>query len=152
MFRKFLGFMAGIVIAALVIGCGSTSTSTPDDSVYVPTPSATLVNLAGHWTQVKGFNGVTMVADIYTDSIQINMTMGNMTSIFWLGSFNVGYGDNPQTKPIETNSLPDPDAVHESIFGSSEKIKTFSYDDGILSFDFSMMGVHSTVELTRSAT
>lgn len=150
MVRKFLGIFVGILCAALMISCGVSGRNTTVGNAIDPTSRPHLYDLSGHWTQVKGFNGVTMVADITDDSIQINMTMGNETSIFWLGSFDVGYGDNPATKPIETVSLPDQDALHESIFGSSETTKTFSFDGEYLSFDFSMMGLHSTVELTRS--
>jgi hypothetical protein len=51
-------------------------------------------------------------------------------------------------------SLPDPDAqkaLAGSLFGSSEKTKKFTYKDGELTYEFSMMGVESIVHMSRGA-
>jgi hypothetical protein len=99
-------------------------------------------NLNGKWHQTKGMKGVTMDAVITGDSIQVNMTLDDSTGPFWMGSFD-------QSRQPAIISIGDVDAMANKIFASNETTKTFTYKNGDLSFDFSMMGVHTTVHMSK---
>jgi hypothetical protein len=94
-----------------------------------------------------------MKAEISGDSIQVNMEIdgrdGNTGGVFWMGSFDTS---DKRSQTFTVTSMPDPDAkkaLQNSLFGSSEGTKKFTYDNGDLSFEFSMMGAESTVHMTR---
>lgn len=135
--------LAFSVLAVLV---GMYEVAAYGNPLHQPTKPVSGTSLVGPWHQVSGMPNVTMTAEVYTDSIQIAMKTGSTTGIFWLGTF-----DEDQVPTGKINSLPDQDALANDIFASNETIKTFIYQDGILSFDFSIMGVHSTVRMTRGA-
>lgn len=117
-----------------------------DDSegkAEVKTP-ATLV---GNWKQSgDDLNGITFTAEVAKSSIQINMETRDSSSIYWLGSFDT---ETDPASLFQVTSLGDTDAMSESLFGSRDKTKKFSYEDGRLSYEFKMMGTTKTVHLVK---
>jgi hypothetical protein len=156
-FKRFL--LLYVLLAALTAGgiffaTTAGSNTTPPPSTYTkPIPNKP-VSLVGTWHQSKGMPGVTMTAEVSGDGIQINMHFDrdNMGGVFWMGSFDTS---DKTGQTFTVTSMPDPDAkkaLKDSLFGdSAEKTKDFKYDNGDLSFEFSMMGVESTVHLSRGA-
>ena len=103
-------------------------------------------NLMGTWHQIPDGNaGITMTADVYTDSIQINISVNGTGGIYWLGSFD------PSVISGTILSQGDSDAMADAIFASQDSTKLFTYANGVLTYQFSMLGVTSTVSLTREA-
>jgi hypothetical protein len=112
------------------------------------------ISLVGTWHQTEGMPGVTMTAEISGDGIQVNMEIksqeGDEHGTFWMGSFDTSdkFGDH-----FVVTSLPDPDAkkaMKGSLFGDdAESSKKYTYDHGDLSFEFSMMGIESTVHMSK---
>lgn len=151
-FIALYALLAALTVGGIFFATVANDASTAQGSTYTkPAIPPKPVSLVGNWKQTKGMPGVTMTAEVSGDSIQINMRFDrdDMTGIFWMGSFDAS--DQTATK-FTVTSLPDPDArkaLAGSLFGSSEKTKKFHYDDGDLSFEFSMMGVESTVHMTR---
>jgi hypothetical protein len=135
MFKRFMFVFA---VLAFLTSCGST----PQAKI----PEAAPASLVGHWTQVRGMPGDTMVADITNDKITIQMTLGNSTGLYWVGTF-----DPTKAAAGSIVSVGDTDAMSTQLFASNEKTKTFFYKDGGLSYGFSMMGVSSTVYLSPGA-
>jgi hypothetical protein len=147
-----------VLLATLTAGgiffataAGGDSTAPP--STYTKPIPAKPVSLVGTWHQTKGMPGVTMTADVSGDGIQINMHFDrdNVGGIFWAGSFDTS---DKTGQSFTVTSLPDPDAqkaLAGSLFGSSEKTKKFTYKDGELTYEFSMMGVESIVHMSRGA-
>lgn len=102
-------------------------------------------SMIGKWQENDATNGVIMKATITPGAIQINMVTRDSTSIFWLGTFD---SDKDPSKPFKTISNGDTDALKLSIMGSNEKTKLFTYKNGVLSFEFSMMGTSTTIHLS----
>lgn len=155
MLKRFLALyalLATITAGGIIFAVAANDASTAQGSTYTkPAIPAKPVSLVGNWHQTKGMPGVTMTAEVSGDGIQINMHFDrdDMTGIFWMGSFDTS---DKTAQKFNVTSLPDPDArkaLAGSLFGSSEKTKKFNYDNGDLSFEFSMMGVESTVHMTR---
>jgi hypothetical protein len=99
--------------------------------------------LSGEWHQSNPPDGVSVTAEISSDSIQIMVKMDGTEGIYWLGSFD------PKIIAGTIESQGDSDAMALEIFASQESVKTFTYKDGTLSFQFSMLGISQTIQLTR---
>lgn len=142
--------LAVLTAGGIYFAVSANDATTAAASPYTKSIPAKPVSLVGNWHQTKGMPGVTMTAEISGDSIQINMHFDrdNIGGIFWMGSFDT----SDKTGSFTVTSIPDPDAqkvLAGSMLASSEKTKKFTYKDGDLSYEFSMMGVESTVHLSR---
>lgn len=143
-----LGIVVGIIL--VFVGHGNAAIAATNN-----TPAHAVLSLNGHWKQTKsGIPGVVMDATIENDTIQVNITMpsnessrSDVSGLYWTGTFNTG-GDN--LSPFSVTSVGDTGAMDEAMFGSQDSSKVFYYNNGVLSFPFSMMGVSTTVELSRS--
>jgi hypothetical protein len=99
------------------------------------------VNLVGTWNQKSGDGGVTMTATITSDGkISIGMSSDVISGAYWAGTFKTSSTDGQ----IVSKADGDPQL-------SQDTTKTFTYKDGDLSFEFSMLGNSATVHLQRSA-
>lgn len=108
-------------------------------------------SLIGNWHQTNGQDtGTGFTAEISAGGIQINYPMRDGSGgIFWLGTFD---GTHVAEGSFVIKSLPDQDALANDILASTEKIKSFTYKNGDMSFDFSVMKVHTTVHMSKSET
>jgi hypothetical protein len=105
------------------------------------------VSLIGEWRQSdSGIPDIYMTAKVDADSIQVNIKMKDSEGIYWLGTFDT---DQDLSKPVEIVSQADQDAMKMSIFSSTDKTKVFSYENGYLSYKFSIMGITTTVHLSK---
>jgi hypothetical protein len=95
-------------------------------------------------------SGTTMTA-IITDgkiSIDIDLVGQNTTGLYWSGSFDTRVRTN---SVFNINSTGDRALMDAKLFASQDANKIFSYKNGDLSFQFSMLGMTSTVHLSRSS-
>jgi hypothetical protein len=110
----------------------------------------TPVSLVGKWVQTNGTGDILAEATISdVGSVQIDLKTRDSSSIYWMGSFDT---TKDASKPFTVVSLADPDAqkaMAKSLFGSQDKTKELAYENGELSYEFTMMGTTSTVRLTR---
>jgi hypothetical protein len=152
-FKRFL--LLYVLLATLTTGgiffataAGGDTTAPP--STYTKPIAQKPVSLVGTWHQTKGMPGVTMTAEVSGDGIQIDMKMDTTHGVFWMGSFDTS---DKTDQSFTVISMPDPDAkkaLKNSLFGDSvEKTKKFTYKDGEITYEFSMMGVESTVHLSK---
>lgn len=134
---KFLVSLVTIVVIFVQAACGSQDSSYENPSSFV-----------GEWHQVNSNPAGWMTASISGESIQVNLRTRDSSSIFWMGTFDTS------KKPVgkfEIVSLGDQDAMKWKILASTESKKTFVYDNGDLSFDFSMAGTSTVVHLKKEA-
>ena len=104
-------------------------------------------SLQGEYHQTQsGLPKAIMSAVITENKIEITLTMQDTTGLFWSGTFDT---DAVTSKPFKTTSFGDQKLLDASMYGSSEKTKEFSYDNGDLSYQFSIMGVFTTVHLSK---
>lgn len=108
-------------------------------------------SLIGDWHQTNGSEtGTGFTAEISAGGIQINYpTRDGSGGIFWLGTFD---GTKKSAGSFKVQSKPDPDGMANNLLASNEKIKTFSYKDGVISFDFSILKMHTTIHMTKNVT
>lgn len=135
-----LVILAPILVFFMVNGKESSEAS--------PKPENIPTSLIGEWRQTSGgIDGVLMTASVSPGSIQINMESRDSSSIYWLGTFDTD--KNPNTS-FKTESIGDSDAMSMSIFGSQDKTKLFSYENGKISYKFTMLKTTTTVYLAKA--
>lgn len=136
--RKTLATLGAIASISVLAACGGS---------HKDAEAATPKTLLGGWHQEKrNETGVYMTADIRPGTIQIDMETRSSSSIYWLGGFDT---DEDPSKPFETISMGDSDALALELFGSQDKTKKFTYKDGVISFKFKMLGTTTTVSLVK---
>lgn len=136
--RKVLALLALIVSIFTLASCGSSHGAT-----VAPKP----ISLIGEWQQVDSDSNGWMSATISSESIQVNLRGRDSKSIFWLGTFDTHKRSAAKYKIV---SLADQDAMKWMITASTEKKKTFTYDHGVLSFEFSALGSSSIIHMTKT--
>lgn len=109
-------------------------------------------SLIGEWHQTNSNSDGWMTASISAGSIQVDLRGRDSRSIFWMGSFDT---DRKPVGKFKVVSIPDPDAryiMKKSLMASNELKKTFVYNNGDLSFEFSMAGTSKTIHLSKTIT
>lgn len=99
------------------------------------------VDLSGTWHQTTADHSkMNMVAEITDDHIQITMYMNDFHGLYWDGSFD--------TSKSTTNSFKITSVSEEQVL-SQDKTKIFTYKNGELSYQFTMLGQTNTVHLSK---
>lgn len=135
--RKILALLAVIVSIFTLASCGSHGAS----------PNKNPKTLIGEWHQINSNTSGWMTASISGESIQVNLRGRDSSSIFWLGTFDT---DKKPVGKFKVVSLGDQDAMKWQIMASTESKKTFAYDNGDLSFEFSAMGSTTTIHMGKT--
>jgi hypothetical protein len=136
-FMVLLALLAILVGAVTLASCGNSHGASDNKN------PATMI---GQWHQVNADEDGWMTASISGDSIQVNLRGRDSSSVFWVGSFDTSR--RPAGK-FDIVSLGDQDAMQWDLMASSEKQKTFGYDHGVLSFQFSAMGSSTIIHMTK---
>lgn len=138
-----LAALAAVVITLVfTVFHGTSSAATLD-------PRVGPVDVSGNWHQTKsGIPGAVMDAHISDGKIRIDVTMsGSTNGMYWQGTFDTA---TEVVKKFSVTSIGDTSAMADSMYASQDSAKTFTYDNGDLSFPYSIMGVSTVVHLTRS--
>lgn len=138
--KTLLALLAIFILQVFLVGCGS---GNGDAKAGAGTKTESLV---GDWHQIgTGIPSTTMTATITEGAIQITLSMGDTSGIYWLGTFT----DWNTSNSFTTISLGDQDAMALDIFASVDTVKTFTYENGDLSYEFSILGNTTTVHLSK---
>lgn len=138
-----VALVAASIALAFTLFHGTSSATTVD-------PTVGPVDLSGDWHQSKsGIPGAVMDAHISDGKIRIDVTMsGSTNGLYWLGTFDTG---PVIVSTFQDTSVGDTAAMANSMFASQDSSKVFTYTNGVLSFPYSIMGVSTTVEMTRTS-
>lgn len=110
----------------------------------VPLEDSAKTDLTGHWVADLD-NGLSFEADVTATDISVSLAMEDSSALYWLGTFSGTDVIDGQ----KITSEADVEALAGSIFGSQDAEKVFTYEDGQLTFPFSIMGVSQTVKLVK---
>lgn len=141
--RSMIISAAALTSISLPTACGGSSDS----------DSKAPKSFVGDWYQTNSSDdGVYMTASVSAnDSIQITMKTRDSSAVYWMGSFQVS--DKKTSDSFKLESKADPDAqkwMDDSIFGSQDDSKVFTYKNGDLSYEFTMVGVTKTIHLAKA--
>lgn len=142
--KKVLFTLVSMLMIISLYGCGDSGDTSSD-----PVPTATPPDLTGEWKQVNSKSDDTwQSAMINEDTIEIYWVTdnGDTTSLYWAGTFVA-----PQTndEPYSWESENDRDKTDFALLASGDDSKTFTYENGQLSYSASAMGTTTTVKLEK---
>ena len=98
-------------------------------------------NLNGNWSFQQ--DAMSMKAVVADSKITIELDSDGTSGLYWKGTFM------PVAGSTGIVSAGDTAAMKLSLFGSGDKSKTFTYEDGKLNFPFSIMGTTKTIALQK---
>ena len=141
--KKALRNLAFLMLLA-VVTMGSVYYATMPDSSSMPSVEQGVkivkpLDLNGEWKSEKP----SVVATVQNGTIEVQSILEDGGyARWWFGTF-----DNPQDGKVGVTSkgIQDPDKVYLS----SAETKDFVYDNGMLKFQISLMGVSKVVEMKR---
>ena len=109
---------------------GNASNSTGADAAAQQEEAPQPPDLTGEWVQV----------------ITVNWNAPDTTALYWAGSFEA-----PTTadEPYSWDSANDTEQTANALLASPDETKTFTYEDGQISYSVSAMGVTTTVKLEK---
>ncbi len=142
--KKFLLIALSLVLAlGMLTACGERKQDEPE------TDPATPPDLVGEWKQTNSdAEDAWQSATIAGDSIEVYWVSdnGDTKALYWAGTFDV-----PTTadEPYTWESVNDKEQTDMAILASGDDTKTFTYQDGVISYKVSAMGVTQTVKLEK---
>ena len=149
-----------IVLSLLLLtGCSApaaetgtvASDSQPDAATAEPTKEVVVVplDLAGEWKQTNSNSAEAyQTATITGEQITIDwVNEAEATkAVYWIGSY---VAPTEAAESYSWYSQGDVAQMESALLASGDAAKTFTYQDGVLTYELTAMGVTMTVEMSR---
>jgi len=144
--------------AFLLAGCSTGATTertTPGSQNSAPGTTeeevapAEPLDLTGEWKQTNSKSEDSyQAATISGDVIEINWVneADSGTAIYWVGTYVAPTEDVTE---YTWDSANDTSKTENALLASSDPTKTFTFKDGVLSYELTAMGVTMTVEMSK---
>ena len=151
---------ATLALLAL-IGFGAVSCSAPADNSETKSDSPSAgteksdaveeapepVDLTGEWKQTNANNPDSFQsATITADTIEVFWNAPDSTSLYWAGSIEVPADGSTS---FTFDSVNDKSKTDSALLASGDDTKTFTYENGELSYDVTALGTTMTVRLAQ---
>lgn len=141
--KRLIVFILASIICISLAACGSGDTSNSS------TPEVTPPDLAGEWKQVNSNSeDAWQSATIDENTITVYWVSdnGDTKSLYWAGTFVA-----PETtdEPYSWDSENDTEQTSTALLASGDATKTFTYEDGQISYEVSALGTTTTVKLEK---
>lgn len=135
--------LSAVLVLGMLTACGEPKQGDPE------TNPATPPDLVGEWKQTNSdAEDAWQAATISKDTIEVYwVSDGEDTkALYWAGTF-----DAPTTadEPYTWESVNDKAQTDMAILASGDDTKAFTYQDGVISYEVSAMGVTQTVKLEK---
>ena len=143
--------VTGLALSGCSANAINSTGSTKSSSTAPASPSKTAsvpADLTGEWKQSNSKSSDSyQAATITADSIEVNWVTdsGSTTSLYWAGAYVAP--TNPGA--FSWDSQNDTSKTDGAVLASPAPTKTFSYDDGVISYKVSALGTTTTVILSR---
>lgn len=135
----------------LLTGCSGPAggTSTGSSGVATAAAPAEPLDLTGEWKQTNSKSEDSyQSASIADGVITVNWVSeaDSSTSLYWVGSYEAPTGSEDS---YAWTSKGDTEQMAKALLASGDDAKDFSYENGVLSYEVSALGVTTTVKLER---
>lgn len=140
-----LALLTAVLILA-VCACGEKSASPDAEQGAAP---ASPPDLTGEWKQVNSNSeDAWQAATISGDTIVVNWVSenGDVTSLYWAGTY---VAPTTADEPYSWDSENDKEQTGMALLASGDDTKTFTYENGQLSFSASALGTTITVRMEK---
>lgn len=164
--KMFAALLSAMLVASLgACSSAETSSSTPESSAPAvsavdsgealeassevePTPEP--INLDGTWVQINNASEDSYQEAVISEgTITVNWVTASTDtkSLYWAGSVEIpeNAGDS-----FSWDSQNDTEQTQAAIMASGDDTKTFTYENGQISYDVSAMGMTQTVRLEKA--
>ena len=122
---------------------GSTSDAPQQEEQKKP------LDLSGEWKQVNSKSEDSyQEATIQDNVIEINWVSdgGDTKSLYWSGTYEA---PTEATESYTWDSVNDTSKTANALLASGDETKTFTYENGVLSYEASALGTTTTVKMER---
>ena len=154
--KRLLALLLVLTLALALTACGGDTAETPDQpAAEEETPAEqeapaeeppAAPDLTGEWTQKDSEPESWQAATITADTIEVYWVSdgGDTKALYWAGTYTA-----PTTadEPYAWDSQNDTEKTSASLLASGDDTKTFTYEDGEISYELTALGVTTTVHL-----
>lgn len=143
--KKLIAFAACAMMAIALLGCSSDGAEQQSEPQEPPAP----LDLTGTWEATNSASEDSgMEAIIEGGTITVNWVneADSTKALYWAGSY---VAPTEATDTYSWDSENDTEQTSTALLAASGDTKTFSYQDGVLSFDVTAMGVTKTITMER---
>ena len=157
--KTFSKFLIALMAVSLLAGCGSSdapSTTQPNQdpasattAAPTETTAAPVLDLAGEWKQANSNSETNyQAATIKDGAIEISWINedDDSRSLYWAGTY---VAPEDAAEPYSWDSENDTAKTDVAMLASTAPTKTFTYEDGVLSYEASALGTTKTIKLER---
>lgn len=144
--KRLLSLIFAAMMALSLTACGN-DVPPQDSTGNTDKVEQTPPDLKGEWEQTnKNSEDSYQTATITDDTITVNWVMPDSKALYWAGSFEA-----PTTadEPYTWESKNDTEQTSTAILASPDETKSFTYENGVISYEVSAMGVTTTVKLEK---
>lgn len=109
---------------------------------------SSIPDLTGNWNQSNPNSKETYQSAVISgDTIEVYWITdgGNTKALYWAGTYVAPTADNKYS----WDSVNNKEKTKTSLLASSDETKTFTYEDGVISYSVSAMGMTQTVKLEK---
>lgn len=155
MLKKITAILMVILMVGSLAACGNSQTDNGQSNNAQPNSSAEQkkttkapADLSGEWKQKNGDKDNYQIAKIANGTIEIywHSETDESDSLYWAGTY-----DAPTTadEPYTWNSKNDTEKTDNALLASGDATKTFTYEDGEISYQASALGTTKTIRLEK---
>lgn len=146
---KKLSIFLLMLVFLLLPACGNSDGNENQQDSAETQAEALPPDLTGEWKQINSASEESyQSATIQDDVIEIFWVddTTETTSLYWSGSF-VPPADT--TEPYTWDSVNDKEKTETALLASGDETKTFTYENGQISYSASMLGTTQTIRLEK---
>ena len=155
MLKKITAILMAILMVGTLAACGNSQTDNsqsnnaqPNSSAEQKTTTKAPADLSGEWKQKNGDKDNYQIAKIANGTIEIywHSEEDESDSLYWAGTY-----DAPTTadEPYTWDSKNDTEKTDNALLASGDATKTFTYEDGEISYQASALGTTKTIRLEK---
>lgn len=155
MLKKITAILMVILMVGSLAACGNSQTDNGQSNNAQPNSSAEQkkttkapADLSGEWKQKNGDKDNYQIAKIANGTIEIywHSETDESDSLYWAGTY-----DAPTTadEPYTWDSKNDKEKTNNALLASGDASKTFTYEDGEISYQASALGTTKTIRLEK---
>ena len=145
--KKIVTLFLTAVLCAFATSCGNNASEPKSNDTTAKEEVKEPTDLTGTWASEEN-DGSYQEAIITENTIEVNWVSdgGKTKSIYWIGSYDA---PTDSTDKYTWSSERDKEKTDSALLASQDDTKSFTYEDKKISYEVSVMGTTSTMELSQ---
>lgn len=145
--KKIVTLFLTVVLCTFATSCGNNASEPKSNDTTAKEEVKEPIDLTGTWASEEN-DGSYQEAIITENTIEINWVSdgGKTKSIYWIGSYDAPAAS---TDKYSWTSERDKEKTDSALLASQDNTKSFTYENKKISYEVSVMGTTSTMELSQ---